>query len=359
MATYNIMDYIGNDLARGIRGRDYGDPSGASGIYTNCIFLIDCEGANNYTYVNNTAPPGTKDVAITDTNFIALTGTWQLKTAQFNLGTSSLLLPQTNSYIRTSIGKSSNVAAGTIGAWIYLTSNPSAEFSIFGLNTATGGIDGVGTNKAVLSITSAGKLKFSHQLNSVTNTVTPTSTASVPTGAWSYISCTWKGDRVWFGIGGTIEELSMDHIPFVANATLYGYVASTTNVAASTYVDDFFILETFHPPFTNNYSVPTQQIQGVSSSVDRTLIALASLKAFRRAAAIGNEEIVLLAEANLPYKGEINLLTEFVYQAASNAGLKHLFGMTSTGANGIVPGTGAGGAARPTTGMLYPRGTLC
>jgi hypothetical protein len=150
----------------------------------------------------------------------------------------------------------------------------------------------------------------------------------------------------------------MNHIQYVAEATLYGYIASTTNVAASTYVDDFFILDTFHPPFIANYSVPTLQIQGVSSSVDRTLIALASLKAFRRSKAIGNEEIALLADADLPYKAETTLIVPFLYASSSNAGLKHLFGMTASG-NSIIPGTGVGGAQRPTTGMLYPRGTLC
>ena len=359
MATYNIMDYVGNDTTRGIRGREYGDPTGASGVYTDCIFLIDCEGANDYTYVNNTAPPGTKDVAITATNNISLTGTWQLKTAAFNLGTSSLLLPQTNSYVRTSISKSINVASGTIGLWVYFTSLPSAEFSLIGLNTATTGIDVSGTNKAVLSVTSTGTLKFTHQLNSVTNGTVPESTGTISTATWTYISCTWKGDRVWFGIAGTVEEISMDHIPYTANANLYGYIASTTNVAATTYIDDFYILDTFSPHFIANYSVPTAEIQGVSSAVDRTTITVASLKTFRQHKSIGNEEIVLLADADLPYEGEITLSVPFLYATSSNAGLQYLFGMTAVG-NAIVPGIGTGGGTvRPTSGMLYPRGTLC
>lgn len=358
MATYDFMDYIGNSTIYGVRGRDYADPSVGSGNGTDISFLMDCEGANNYTYVNNTTPPGTKDIAITDTSNIAVTGTWQLKTAAFNLGTSSLLLPQTNSYIRTSIAKTNNVVHGTIGLWVYLTNLPSAEFSLIGHSTASGGIDSSSTNRAVLSITSAGKLKFARQINSVTDSLTPESTGTISTATWTYISCTWKGDRIWFGIGGTVEEKALSHIPFVANTTLYSYIASTTNVAAATYIDDFFLMDLFYRPFTSNYSVPTAEIQGVSSAVDRTLIALAGLKAFRSLKAICNEEIVLLADADLPYKAETTLSLPFLYASSSNAGLKHLFGMTASG-NSIIPGTGVGGAQRPTTGMLYPRGTLC
>lgn len=344
MTVYTLNDFVG-----GRYGLPYGRPATATN--TNVVFTIDCEGADGYTYVNNTNPPGPNDVSITTTGNIVLTGTWQLTNTRSNLGTTSLIVPGTGSYMGISTSASTNLKSGSMSTFIYLDSLPGSTIYFMHWTSDSGYPTLTPTYGWSFGLDSTGHLVGWTRTNTIVDTIT--STATLSTGQWYFITFSWYFGKAWLSVNGVVEEGLLRGIDSTQGTTtsLYAKLAGSSSFSGM-YLDDPRICNRLDPYFTSNFSVPTQALETFVPESSRTTIT---------AKVLAPDYTTSFQPERLTIPPGISTVVPIttITRATSKASpiIAHIMGTTDVDGV-IVPGVGApggGGTPRPSVGVMWPR----
>lgn len=232
MATYTLSQALGNRLLRQ-----------RTGVET--MFALSCDGTDGVSYTTAVEPPGVNDImANSITGTLTTTGTWTRRAAvkRPNSNTSLEVPTTASASIRnTSASNLFSAMDGTMGMWIYLTSLPTTDWFMISVGTGSTLPATPTTPTIAWSVTlqaNTGKLIVDHKSGTVNQI---TSTATVPTGQWVYISFAAKWDRLFIGIDGVVESF---HVPTknIASGASSGhfFLIGGPNCPAGTYVDDIY-----------------------------------------------------------------------------------------------------------------------
>ena len=196
-------------MAQMLAGRDiYRGTSGGTSAYT---FALECEGTDGQSYATSTAPFGANDIADSLVGTVTISGgTYSLTTSRFNLGTSSLVVPTTNSHMRQTTSEVGWFALGaTLATWIYFDALPSGSDCTplywSGNLSRPASISSVpvGFN---LGVQPDGRVISGRRVSNTDETLV--STTAITAGAWHFIAATWFGGQCYFNINGAVEIVS-------------------------------------------------------------------------------------------------------------------------------------------------------
>lgn len=342
-------------MAQALAGRDI--YRATSGNYSAFTFALECEGTNGQSYATSSPPFGTNDIADTLTGNVTISGgTYSLTTSRSNLGTSSLVVPTTNSYMRQTTSESGWFALGaTLATWIYFDALPSGSnctplyWSSNSSRPATISNVSSGFN---LGVQPDGKVISGRRYLSTDETLV--STTALTAGAWHFIAATWFGHRCYFNINGTIEiAAGSETFPLTdGSQTMYSMIVGNTGGNTGVYLDD---VKVCHRPRTS-YATSGYVPGAYESETDMySLFPLITTPGNWN-----NTASLTSIYQNFPaYEYESAILQSSLSVAISPQGsvLNTLLGVAFTG-NILEQNRGGGGAGctRPTTGVLYPRG---
>lgn len=348
--------YTMSNLLGGYMGAQMRLPTNAS--YTNVGFAIDCQGANGYTYVTATNPPGPNDIALTTTGNIALDGTWSLTDTRPNLGTTSLAIPSTGTtaFLAPSANYTAYLRSGAMAFWVYVDTLPAATAEIMWYTNSTGRPSNSAIHARSLGITPTGRVQFYHKQN--TNITTVTSANSIVAGAWYYISCTFFMERAFVGINGAVEAFNLNP-DTTTTGTTTGMMHAIRGGTGYTgiYIDDPIGYKRHVPRLSANFAVPTVEFGSLLYTGNQMTLGSSTASA-------ANDQLHEGWAASRIYDNSkagrsdarafttIARLTSIVSPA-----IAYLHGVRDTSGR-ITPGAcppGGGGSVRPTTGLLYPR----
>ena len=346
MPVYTLGNLLG-----GFQGAQMRLVTNAS--YTNVGLALDCQGANGYSYVTATAPPGPNDMANTSTATIALDGTWALTNTRSNLGTTSLIIPSTGTtaYLAASATHTGYLRSGAFSTWIYLDSLPASTVEILWYTNSTGRPTNTSVYARSFGVTSTGQVQFYNKNN--TNTSTRATVATIGAGAWYFISCTWFMEKVYLGINGTVESFSLP-LDSTTSGSVTGMVHGIRGGTgyAGIYLDDPVGYKRHVPRLSANFTVP---------SVEWGSLVYAGNQMTLGSSVVNPSDSLQEAwHPNRIYSNSRSGRSEL----RSYTGISRLTAITSPAiaylhgindVDGLITPGSTRGAIRPSTGFLYPR----